>query len=328
MAIGRRFRSGRRWRACVLSLGFAVAACGDRPTEEEQPESLRPPEPTAVLDARALGAVGDGVADDGPALQVAIEAAESLDTPLRIPASQAFYRVSRALQVFDATILGAGAEIRGSGEYVLRVDGPATIRGLKVVGRNGIEVHGGLFEDIQVIGVGDGVSPGDGWAVHGPTWTVPGGVTIRRAILRGAGTSSLPAYAIGLGDSSELMLEDVEATGSRWGAYVRSRSTLTATRTRFHGEMIGLELDRKPEGFPGLERFGSSDIVLTDCEITSGPRGLGWDLVVPFLAGLGHVVLAGSTNPTHIVTNYHGPEGDPPMGPPMGGVDDIIQRRR
>jgi len=280
-----------------------------------------PPE----VDIGAFGVRGDGVADDGPGLQAAIDAAESRGEPLDIPTPRNFYASFQTLVVTSATVRGSGAEIRNPNGTVLRVLGPARVSGLTLTGRNGIELHGGTLENLTVTGTGGGY-PGDGWAIYGLATTF-GDAVIRGSILRGQGIGT---FAVGLLDSTQLTLEDDSVVGVQWGVYVRGRSTLTATRTSIFGAIAGLELDRKPAGYPvwdGIDRFGDTDIVLTDCAITTDPGGPRWDMAVPFIAGVGHVVLAGTTNPASIWNNYSGPDGDPPVGPPIGSVNDIIVRR-
>ena len=70
--------------ALLLSLARAAGA-PDAPT------------PAAGLDARSFGAVGDGLADDGPALQLAINESQRLGRALLLPAGR--YLVNRTLVV-------------------------------------------------------------------------------------------------------------------------------------------------------------------------------------------------------------------------------------
>ena len=67
---------------------------------------MAPPAPGAAgLDAKDYGAVGDGAADDGPALQAAIDAALTQDVTLLVPAGR--YRINSTLNV-NTTSPGGG----------------------------------------------------------------------------------------------------------------------------------------------------------------------------------------------------------------------------
>jgi hypothetical protein len=57
-----------------------------------------------VVDARDFGAVGDGISDDGPALQAAIDAAQYGRKPLVVPAG--LYAISSTLIVRASDVVG------------------------------------------------------------------------------------------------------------------------------------------------------------------------------------------------------------------------------
>lgn len=281
-------------------------------------------EPPAI-DLHAYGVEGDGISDDTRAFQQAILDAEARGVALQVPTPRAYYLVYLPLVVTNARLTGSGAEIRNPVGPVLRVEGPAHVSGLTLVGRNGLEVYGGTFENLTVRAGSDTTSNGDGWAVNVPAGTGTAGAVIRHSTLIGRGRDG--TFAVGVLESGTLTLEDDSVDGTRWGVYVRGRSTLLAARTAVVGFMIGFELDRTPQGYPGGDKYGTTDIVFTDCTINTLPGGPRWDVAVPFLAGLGHVVFAGTINELNILNSYAGPVGDPPVGPPIGTMSDIIQRR-
>lgn len=142
-----------RRRALALAVGSVVAgatACArNRSTPETEGSPSRSPGPSGpalrrgeVLDARALGAVGDGVTDDGPALRRALARANAVQGTLYLPAATYYVRSAPPLApTTGVTLAGDPGRTRvrvdaaapGASTEFCRPDGPGiTLDGLTV----------------------------------------------------------------------------------------------------------------------------------------------------------------------------------------------------
>jgi len=106
------------------------------------------PPPRQALDAREAGAVGDGVRDDSPALQSALDRLAAGGGTLRIPAGT--YAIGRPLVIRgdSVTVAGEGAVLKAMSEFaagsgrsaLVRNEASAVQRGITV---SGLECDGG-----------------------------------------------------------------------------------------------------------------------------------------------------------------------------------------
>jgi hypothetical protein len=173
-----------------------------------------------IVNVKAFGAIGDGVADDAPAIQAAINAAATLGANVYIPGGT--YRLNSGITSTDVTVLGAGGartilEFYGAGTaVVLTTTRPGTVGSFRLVskaaGQTGIRTTGEFpaVRDVRMEEFDFGLRVGASTGVSPSYYGTFRSVNIRTTV--GTGTAGLSVFG-GFPASNANTFNDIVVTG-------------------------------------------------------------------------------------------------------------------
>jgi hypothetical protein len=222
----RRPRAGRSLAGALLAA--AVAAPGARAADE-----VPPPAVPRVVDARAAGAAADGVRDDAPALQAALDGLAARGGVLHLAAG--VYALGASL-----VVRGDGVTVRGDGAVLRAGPGFAAGAGPLVRGRT-YRGEGGPAAQraVAIVGLtldGAGVAPSALWLERVRDAAVRE-VRVRGVAAGGAGAIVVRSTDDGENDTGEVTVADsvVELEQPTTGIVVRKVVNCRVSGNRVQG---------------------------------------------------------------------------------------------
>ncbi len=127
-----------RFPPCILGLLCAAALCAS--ASDTPPTGALPSQPPAYLNVRDYGAVGDGAADDTPAIAKAIDDGAKLKLPVCLPRGS--YKVTKPLVIDKQSIIGSEPGAWNADSAPMPMISVAHNTGPALTMRDGSSIHG------------------------------------------------------------------------------------------------------------------------------------------------------------------------------------------